>query len=56
MMHPDEVNLHDWCEVYYEGIGWVPLDMSFKHSETQATCNEKEYYITGIDAYRLISE
>ena len=29
MLHPGEVNLHDWCEVYYEGIGWVPLDQSF---------------------------
>jgi len=53
MMHPDEVNLHDWCEVYYEGVGWVPLDMSFnlQHSDN---LREKEYYISGIDAYRLI--
>jgi transglutaminase-like putative cysteine protease len=29
MLHPGEVNLHDWCEVYYEGVGWVPLDQSF---------------------------
>ncbi len=53
MLHPGEVNLHDWCEVYYEGIGWVPLDQSFG---LQNSTNEKirDFYITGIDAYRLI--
>ena len=29
MMHPGEWNLHDWGEVYFEGVGWVPVDMSF---------------------------
>jgi hypothetical protein len=53
MMHPDEVNLHDWCEVYYEGVGWVPLDMSFNLQKSN-NIQEKEFYITGIDAYRLI--
>lgn len=50
---PDEVNLHDWCEVYYEGTGWVPLDMSFGllPSENKQI---REYYISGIDAYRFI--
>ena len=53
MMHPDEVNLHDWCEVYYEGVGWVPLDMSFG-LQNSTELKEKEFYISGIDAYRLI--
>ena len=53
MLHPGEVNLHDWCEVYYEGVGWVPLDQSFglQNSENKKV---KEFYITGIDGYRLI--
>lgn len=53
MMHPGEVNLHDWCEVFYGGVGWVPLDMSFN---LQKSCDlrEKEFYLSGIDAYRLI--
>lgn len=53
MLHPHEVNLHDWCEVYYEGIGWVPLDQSFG---LQNSTDEKvrNFYQTGIDAYRLI--
>jgi len=53
MMHPNEVNLHDWCEVYYEGVGWVPLDMSFNLQKSD-NIPEKEFYINGIDAYRLI--
>ncbi len=53
MLHPCNVNLHDWCEVYYEGSGWVPLDMSFQklHSSNEKIAN---FYQTGIDAYRLI--
>ena len=53
MLHPGEVNLHDWCEVWYEDIGWVPLDQSFglQNSPDEAIRN---FYITGIDAYRLI--
>lgn len=53
MLHPGEVNLHDWCEVYYEGVGWVPLDQSFGLQNSNIR-EIKEFYITGIDAYRLI--
>jgi Transglutaminase-like superfamily len=50
---PDAKNLHDWCEVYYEGTGWVPADMSYglQYSASQKT---REFYISGIDSYRLI--
>lgn len=53
MLHPREVNLHDWCEVYYEGAGWVPLDQSFG---LQTTTDEevRNFYRSGIDSYRLI--
>jgi transglutaminase-like putative cysteine protease len=52
-LFPGDVNLHDWCEVFYEGVGWVPLDMSFGllPSEDQQI---RDYYITGIDAYRFV--
>src|SRR5574344_1392073 len=29
MLHPMEINLHDWCRVFFEGIGWVGVDPSF---------------------------
>jgi transglutaminase-like putative cysteine protease len=50
---PDAKNLHDWCEVYYEGAGWVPADISYglQYSTSQKT---REFYISGIDSYRLI--
>ncbi|MEK7718088.1 MAG: transglutaminase domain-containing protein [Bacteroidota bacterium] len=53
MLHPGEVNLHDWCEVYYEEVGWVPLDQSFglQNSEDE---RERYFYMTGIDSYRMI--
>ncbi|RIJ46346.1 transglutaminase domain-containing protein [Maribellus luteus] len=53
MLHPGFENLHDWCEVYYEGVGWVPLDQSFK---LQPTSNKqlRNFYFQGIDTYRLI--
>lgn len=53
MLHPDNENLHDWCEVYYEGTGWVPVDMSFQYN---ASTDKRiaSFYVTGIDAYRMI--
>ena len=53
MLHPGEVNLHDWCEVYFEGVGWVPVDQSFG---LQDSPDEKvrNFYRSGIDTYRLI--
>lgn len=53
MLHPVEVNLHDWCEVYYGGIGWVPLDQSFGEQKSD---NEgiRLFYTSGIDGYRFI--
>lgn len=53
MMHPGHVNLHDWAEVYYPGIGWVPVDQSFSLQNT-ADNKLQYYYTSGIDSYRLI--
>lgn len=53
MVPPGAENLHDWCEVYFEGTGWVPVDVSYdlQKSEIQKV---KEFYYSGIDSYRLI--
>jgi hypothetical protein len=53
MVPPGAENLHDWCEVYYEGTGWIPVDVSYdlQQSENAAI---KEFYLSGIDSYRLI--
>lgn len=53
MVPPKYENLHDWCEVYYEGTGWVPVDVSYvlQHTDNDVL---KYYYMSGIDSYRLI--
>ncbi len=53
MVPPDGENLHDWCEIYYEGIGWVPADISYVLQMT-ADKQLREFYLSGIDSYRLI--
>jgi Transglutaminase-like superfamily len=53
MMHPGNVNLHDWTEVYYQGIGWVPTDpyMGVRKSDNPKI----QYFFTdGTDPYHLI--
>ncbi len=55
MLHPGEKNLHDWAEVYFEGVGWIPVDPSFgryTNATEKATVN---FYSTGIDAHRFAS-
>jgi hypothetical protein len=53
MVPPGHENLHDWCEVYYEGTGWVPVDVSYvlQRSDIQ---DLRYFYISGIDSYRLV--
>jgi transglutaminase-like putative cysteine protease len=52
-MTPNDENLHDWSEVYYEGTGWVPVDVMY---DLQKSDDEilKYYFLSGIDAYRII--
>jgi hypothetical protein len=50
---PGNKNIHDWCEVYYEGAGWVPVDISYDLLPSENKVFE-EFYISGIDSYRLI--
>lgn len=54
MLHPGYDNLHDWCEIYIEGMGWIPVDPSFGVQTWGKTDAERYFYFGGIDAYRLI--
>ena len=51
MLHPGEVNLHDWAEAYFEGIGWVPVDVSFGLVPNEDD-DVYHFFLGGIDAYR----
>ncbi|MFA5816960.1 MAG: transglutaminase-like domain-containing protein [Bacteroidales bacterium] len=53
MLHPGEENLHDWCELWFAKTGWVPVDMSFGLQKTE-DLTLKEFYLSGIDSYRMI--
>lgn len=53
MLHPGEKNLHDWAEVYFEGIGWVPVDMSFGRYTNAKRPEVRNFYSHGMDAYRM---
>lgn len=50
---PAGKNLHDWCEVYFEGTGWIPADISYGLQYTEDR-KLREFYVSGIDSYRLI--
>ncbi|MDR0825147.1 MAG: transglutaminase domain-containing protein [Prevotella sp.] len=54
MMHPGGLNLHDWAEVYFEGIGWIPVDQSFGRRSFDLGEDVAYFYLNGIDAYRWI--
>lgn len=53
MLHPHELNFHDWAEVYYEGIGWVPVDVSFGRYIGAKDPRAQKFYSTGMDTWRL---
>lgn len=54
MMHPGSWNLHDWGEIYFEGIGWVPVDQSFGIEPFAKTQQEKDFFVGGIDSWRMV--
>lgn len=53
MLHPGEVNLHDWAEVYFEGVGWVPVDTSFGRYTSSTDPEVQHFYSHGMDSWRL---
>ena len=53
MVPPGDKDMHDWCEVYFEGTGWVPVDVSYDLQKSENTLI-KDFYLSGIDSYRLI--
>lgn len=55
IMHPTGWNLHDWSEIYFEDIGWVPVDQSFGIPPYSTPGTDEEYFfLGGIDSYRMV--
>lgn len=55
MVHPKSWNMHDWAEVYYQGIGWVPVDVSFGRNQVLTNRGGAQFFDSGIDSYRMIA-
>lgn len=53
MLHPGAKNYHDWAEVYFEGVGWVPVDVSFGRYVKADDPRTRNFYSTGLDQYRF---
>jgi len=54
MTHPRNVGMHDWVEVYFEGVGWVPADPSLGEKKLFGTKELDDFFLSGTDSYRLI--
>jgi len=52
-LYPENLNLHDWAEVYFEGIGWIPIDPDFNLQDIEEK-NARYFFFGSSDAYRLI--
>jgi len=46
-------NMHDWCEIYIDSFGWIPVDPSYGLRQSDDP-RVREFYFGGIDAYRMI--
>ena len=55
MLEEQSAGMHDWAEVYYEGIGWVPVDMSFGLLKSNREEAVMDFYKTGLDYMRFAS-
>jgi len=57
---PGQWNLHDWGEIYFEGVGWVPVDQSYglpdyvDRAFLDAHPGYEYFYLGGMDHYRFI--
>lgn len=62
VMYPMMVNMHDWCEIYLEPYGWVPVDpykgIHFtRYAEGISEEQKKilrDFYFGNMDPYRLV--
>lgn len=53
MLHPNEVNLHDWAEIYFDETGWMPVDQSFGLQDL-SNDEQKWFFFGGLDRFHLI--
>lgn len=49
---PDR-NMHDWCQIYLEPYGWVPVDVSYGLVSSESE-RERWFYLGGIEPERWV--
>jgi hypothetical protein len=54
MLHPNCENLHDWAEIFIDGKGWLPVDVSFGLQQWADNEQLQYFYFGNMDAWRLI--
>jgi transglutaminase-like putative cysteine protease len=60
-LFPGAQSIHDWCEIYLEPYGWMPVDpykgifaMRYANSLTPEQRREvRDFYFGGLDYYRM---
>lgn len=60
-LFPNAKSIHDWCEIYLEPYGWVPVDpykgiyaMQYANTLTPEQKREvRDFYFGGLDYYRM---
>ncbi len=53
MLYPGNLNLHDWAEVYFEGLGWIPVDPDLNRQQTGNSASDY-FLFGGADAWHFI--
>ncbi|MBA4250556.1 MAG: cysteine protease [Chlorobiaceae bacterium] len=53
MLHPGNLNLHDWAEVYANSIGWIPIDVDFGLQKSEKK-KVKYFFLGNTDNYHFI--
>ena len=54
MLHPKFENLHDWAEIFIDGKGWLPVDVSFVVMNWAKNDDLRYFYFGNMDVFRLI--
>ena len=60
-LFPNAKSIHDWCEIYLEPYGWMPVDpyngifaMQYANTLTSEQKREvRDFYFGGLDYYRM---
>lgn len=53
MRNDGSCSMHDWGEIFYEGVGWVPVDVSYGLMPSDVDV-VRDIYKSSLDQFRLV--